>query len=93
MTLDDLLFTSSRESSSSLKKSLKGVNPVDQDIEVLWFQTTLINSLGYLPFSNTTKDFEIPNKMMAFALSTNPLDFGCLTDAKCIVLPTRIQKI
>jgi hypothetical protein len=70
------------------EEKLEGVKSMDRDTEVLWFHTTLINLLGHLPFDNLTKDFIIPNKTIPLALSINPLDFGCLTDAKCIFMPT-----
>jgi hypothetical protein len=33
----------------SPNRSLNGVNPVDLDIVVLWFETTFINSSGHFP--------------------------------------------
>jgi hypothetical protein len=63
-----------------LYRSLKGVNHVDLDTEVLWFHTTLINSSGHFPFGRFKSDLMIPNKIMSFSLSTSPLDSRCLTD-------------
>jgi hypothetical protein len=54
----------------------------------LWFHTTLVSSSVHFPFGNPTKDFMNPNRITPFVLSTNPLDFGFLTEAKCMFVPT-----
>jgi hypothetical protein len=62
------------------------------EVEVLWFHTTLINSSGHFPFSKLKIDLMIPSRIIPFALLTNPLDSGCLTNAMCIFVPTWSQK-
>lgn len=81
-------FTSLRDIASTLKCSLNGVNPVEQEIEVLWFHITLIITSVHFSFGKLTNDFDMPNTMILFVLSVSPLDFGCLTNAKCIFVPT-----
>jgi hypothetical protein len=64
------------------------VNLVDLDTEVLWFHTTLVSSSVHFPFGNPTRDFVIPSRIILFALSTSQLDFGRLSEAKCMFVPT-----
>jgi hypothetical protein len=40
------------------------------------------------PFDNPTKYFAISRRIIPFALSTSLLDCGCLTEAKCMFVPT-----
>jgi hypothetical protein len=61
---------------------------VDIDIEVLWFHTNLLSYSVDFTFDNPNKDFVIPNKIIPFALSTNPLESRCMTEAKCMFVPT-----
>jgi hypothetical protein len=73
-------------------RSLKGVNPVDLDAVVLWIHTTLISSSGHFPLGWLKISFIIPVIIIPFALSTNPFDSRCLTDAKWILVPIWSQK-
>jgi hypothetical protein len=77
----------------SPNRSLNGVNPVDLETTVLWFHTTFISSSGHFPLGWLKIDFIIPVIMILFALSTNPFDSGCLTNAKCIFVPIWSQKV
>jgi hypothetical protein len=43
------VLASSDVIASSPNRSLNGVNPVDLDTTLLWFQTTFINSSGHFP--------------------------------------------
>jgi hypothetical protein len=85
--LIDYVLASSGVIALSLNKSLNGVNPVDLETTVLWFHPTFTNLCVHLPFSRLKIDFIIPVMMIPFARSTKLLDFGCLTDAKCIFIP------
>jgi hypothetical protein len=87
------LLASSDVIASSPNRCLNGVNPVDLQTTVLWFHTTFISSSGHFPLGWLKIDFIIPVIMILFALSTNPFDFGCLTDAKCIFVPIWSQKV
>jgi hypothetical protein len=87
------LLDSSGVIASSPNRSLNGVNPVDLEMEVLWFHTTFISSSGHFPLGWMKIDFIIPVIMILFALSTNPFDSGCLTDAKCIFVAIWSQKV
>jgi hypothetical protein len=69
------------------------MQPVDLDVDVLLFHTTLMSSSVHLPFGNPTSDFVIPSKIMPFALSMSPLDSRCLTEAKYILVHTRLQNV
>jgi hypothetical protein len=77
----------------SPNRSLNGVNPVDLETAVLWFHTTFINLSDHFPLGWLKIDFIIPVVIIPFALSTNPFDSGCLTDAKCIFVPIWSQKV
>lgn len=77
ITLAEPNLISSRVTATTPKRSMNGVKSIDHDIEVLWFHTTLISSYVHFPFGSPTMDFVIPRRIMAFTLSTNPLDFGC----------------
>jgi hypothetical protein len=88
MVRTDPIFTSSMVMASSPYRYLKGVNPMDLETKVLWFYTTLISSSGLFPFGRLKCDLIIPSRIIPFALSTKPLDFGCLTDAKYMFVPT-----
>jgi hypothetical protein len=59
---------------------------------VLWLHTTLISSSGHFPLGWLKISFIIPVIIISFALSTRPLDSGCLTDAKWIFVPIWSQK-
>jgi hypothetical protein len=87
------LLASSGVIASSPNRSLNGVNPVDLEMAVLWFYTTFISSFGHFPLDWLKIDFIIPVIMILFALSINPFEFGCLTDAKCIFVPIWSQKV
>jgi hypothetical protein len=87
------VLASSGVIASSLNRSLNGVNPVDLDTTVLWFHTTFINSSGHFPLGWLKIDFIIPIVVIPFALSTNPFESGCHTDAKCIFMPIWLQKV
>jgi hypothetical protein len=84
ITLSEPILTFSGVTASYSKRRLNGVKLLGLDIEVLWFQTTLISSFVHFPFGNPTKDFVFPSRIIRFALSTSPLDSGCLTEAKCL---------
>jgi hypothetical protein len=90
--LIDPVLASSGVIASSPNKSLNGVNPVDLETTVLWFHTTYTNSSGHFPFGRLKIDFIIPVMIIVLARSSNPLDFGCLTNAKCIFVPIWSQK-
>jgi hypothetical protein len=92
VVLIDHVLASSGVIASSPKRSLKGVKPVDLEMVVLWLHTTLINSSGHFPLGWLKINFIIPVIIIPFALSTSPFDYGCLTDAKCILVPIRSQK-
>jgi hypothetical protein len=92
VVLIDHVFASSRVIASSPNKSLKGVKLVDLDTVVLWLHTSFINSSGYFSLGWLKINFIIPIIIISFALSTNPFDSGCLTDAKWIFIPIRSQK-
>jgi hypothetical protein len=85
------LLASSGVIASSPNRSLNGVKLVDLEIAVLWFYTTFINLSGHFPLGWLKIDFIIPVIIIPFALSTNPFDSGCLTDAKhfCTDLVTK----
>jgi hypothetical protein len=87
------VLASSGVIASSPNRSLNGVNPVDLDTAVLWFHTTFINSSGHFPLGWLKIDFIIPIVVIPFALSTNPFESGCHTDAKCIFMPIWLQKV
>jgi hypothetical protein len=87
------ILASSGVIASSPNRSLNGVNPVDLDTAVLWLQTTFINSSIYFPLGWWEIDVPIPVIMMPFALSTNPFDSGCLTDAKCILATKSFESL
>jgi hypothetical protein len=89
ITLAEPNLISSRVTATSPKRTLNGVKSVDHDIEVLWFHTTLISSYVHFPFRSPAKDFVIPRRIMSFTLSTNPLDFGCVINAKCMLWRNR----
>jgi hypothetical protein len=76
---------------SSPKRRLNGVKPVDLDIKVWWFHTTLVSSSVHFPFGNPTTNFVIPDRIMLFALPTSPLDSRCLTEIKCMLVPTWLR--
>jgi hypothetical protein len=82
VVLIDPVFASSGVIASSPNRSLKGVKPVDLDTVVLLLHTTLINSSGHFPLGWLKINFIIPVIIIPFSLSTNPFDYGCLTDAK-----------
>jgi hypothetical protein len=82
VVLTDPVFAFSGVIASSPNGSLKVVKPVDLDTVVLWLHTTLINSSGHFPLGWLKINFIIPVIIIQFALSTNPFDSGCLTDAK-----------
>jgi hypothetical protein len=84
-------LASSRVTTSYPKRSLNGVKFVYLNTKVLWFHTTLVSYSVHFPFSNPTKDFVIPIRIIPFALYTNPLDSRCLTEAKCMFVPTWLQ--
>jgi hypothetical protein len=92
MVLIDPVLASSGVIASSPNKSLKGVKPVDLETVVLWLHTTLISSSGHFPLGWLKINFIIPVIIIPFALSTSPFDSGCLTDAKCILVPIQSQK-
>jgi hypothetical protein len=52
-----------------------------------------INSSGNFPFGRLKIDTIIPVIIILLARYTNPLDFGCLTDAKCIFVPIWSQNV
>jgi hypothetical protein len=82
VVLIDPIFASSGVIASSPNRNLKGVKHADLDIVVLWLHTTLINSSSHFPLGWLKINFIIPVIIIQFALSTNPFDSGCLTDAK-----------
>ena len=77
--------------SSSLKRSLKGVNFVALDSEVLCDQMTEMSSSAHFPFGLPCNLFEMPWRIMLFALLTRLLDYGCLTEAKHTFIPICIS--
>jgi hypothetical protein len=87
------VLASSGVIASSPNISLNEVNPVDLETIVLWFHTAFINSSGHFPLGWLKIDFIIPIIIIMFALSTNPFDSGCLTNAKCIFVPIWSQKV
>jgi hypothetical protein len=60
---------------------------------VLWLHTTISNSSSHLPFGRLKIVLIIPVRMTPFPRSTRPLDYGCLTDAKCIFVPIWSPKV
>jgi hypothetical protein len=86
------LLASSGVIASSPNRSLNGVKLVNLETGVLWFYTTFINLSGHFPLCWLKIDFIIPVIIIPFALSTNPFDSGCLTDAKCTFVPIWSQK-
>ena len=74
--LGDLCVSSSGRTASSPKRSLMGVNLVALESEVLCELSI------HLPLGLPCNLFEMPWRIMPFALSTRPLDCGCLTKAK-----------
>jgi hypothetical protein len=91
--LIELVLASSGVIASSPNKSLNGVKHVDLETTVLWFHTTFTNSSGHFPFGRLKIDFIILVIIILLARSTNPLDPGCRTDAKCIFVQIWSQKI
>jgi len=87
VTLVDLCASSSGRTASSSKTSLKGVNFVALDSKVLCDQMTEVTSSAHFPFGLPCNLFEMPWRIMPFALSTRPLDCGCLTKAKQTFVP------
>jgi hypothetical protein len=61
---------------STPNKSLKGVEFVAMDTEVLWLQTAFGITSAYLPFFSPSRHFLIASKIKAFARSTALLDCG-----------------
>jgi hypothetical protein len=45
------------------------------------------SSYDHFPFGKLKIDLIISVIMIPFSRSTKPLDYGCLTDAKCIFVP------
>jgi hypothetical protein len=82
VVLIDHVLASSSVIASSPNRSLKGVKHVALETVVFWLQTTLINSSGHFPLGRLKINFIIPVIIIPFALSTNPFDSGCLSDAK-----------
>jgi hypothetical protein len=85
--LIDHVFASSCVIASSPNKSLNGVNPLGLETTVLWFHTTFTSLSSHFHFGRLKIDLIIPVIMIPFAHSTKPLDYGCLTKAKCIFDP------
>lgn len=60
--------------------------------EVLWLQTTMVSSSTHFPFGRMNSFFEMPVKNMTLALSTAPLDIGCLPKVKLSLMSSSSQK-
>ena len=86
MILGDLCVSSFGRTTSP-KRSLKGVNFVALDLEVFCDQMTKVSSSVHLPLGLPCNLFEMPWRIMLFALSTRPLDCGCLTKANQTFFP------
>ena len=82
VTLGALCVSSFGGTASSPKRSMKGVNFVALDLEVLCYQMTEVSSSAHFPLGLPCNLFEMPWRIMPFALPTRPLDCGCLTKAK-----------
>ena len=87
VTLGDLCVSSSSRTASSSKRSLKGVNFVALESEVLCDQMTEGSSSAHFPFGLPCNLFEMPWRIVSFALSMRPLDCGCLTEVKHTFIP------
>jgi hypothetical protein len=74
VTLGDLYTCSSSKTASSPKRSLKGVNFVALDSEVLCDHTIEVSSSAHFPFGLPCSHLEMPWSIMSFALSMSPLD-------------------
>ena len=75
---------------SSPKRSLKGVNFVALDSEVLCEHMTEVSSSAHFPLGLPCNILEMPWRIIPFALSTTPLDGGCLIEAKHSFVPIYI---
>ena len=84
MTLGDLWWISSGKTASSPNKSLKGVNLVALDSEVLCDHMTAVSWSAHFPFGLPCSFLKMPWRMIPLALLTRLLDYGSLTDAKQI---------
>ena len=91
VTLGDLWVSSSRRMASSLKRSLNRVNFVALDSEVLCDHMTEVSSSAHFPLGLPCNLLEMPWRIISFALSTRPLDWGCLTEVKHSFVPICIQ--
>ena len=87
VTLGDLWVISSGKTASSPKRSLTGVNFVALDSEVLCDHMIEVSSSTHFPLGMPCNLFEMPWRIMLFALLTRPLDCGCLTKAKQTFFP------
>ena len=63
----------------SPKRSLKGVDFVALDSEVLCDQMMEVSFFAHFPLVCHVIFFEMPWRIMSFALSMRPLDCGCPT--------------
>ena len=63
------------------------MNFVALDSVVLCDQITFGSSSTHLPFGCSVMFFMIPEKMIPFALSTIPFDYGWYTEAKHNLVP------
>jgi hypothetical protein len=70
----------------------KGVNPVALHSVVFSAQTTSGNKSGHLPFLSSRSIFLTAVKILPFARSTTPLDWGWYTEAKASLVLMEKQK-
>lgn len=84
----DVWWSSSGSIASLLNRSLKGVNFVALDSEVLCDHNTIVSSSAHFPFGLSCNFLEMPWRMILLARSTRPLDWGCLTKAKQMFMPS-----
>ena len=87
VTLGDLWVSSYGRMASSPKRSLKGVNFVALDSEVLCDHMSEVSSSTHFSLGLSCNLLEMPWRIIPFALSTRPLDWGCLTEAKHSFVP------
>jgi hypothetical protein len=80
-------LNSSGVTGSSPYKSLKGVNFVALQTEVLWLHIALGSSSAHLPFGWSSSIFLIAVNITAFAFSTALFDCGWHTDVKAASTP------
>ena len=87
LTLGDLCMSSYGRMASLAKRRLKGVNLVALDSEVLCDHMTEVSSSAHFLLGLPCNFFEMPWRIMPFAVSTRSLECGCLTEARQTFVP------